>query len=163
MLNTLTLRNAAIAIAAIALATIIGAWIFEYLGFAPCPLCLQQRWPYYAGIPLAIAVALIAASNRRLAQAGLVVVALLWLGSAAFGAYHAGVEWKLWPGPGTCAGELTGGLPDLSQPVVACEEAAIRILGLSLAGWNAIVSLVLAAIAIAGASHHGSSSVSQYR
>jgi disulfide bond formation protein DsbB len=71
-----------------------------------------------------------------------------------FGAYHAGVEWKWWPGPTTCAGEIGGGsvLPDLTNdPVIGCEEAALRILGLSLAGWNALISAGLALVAISGA------------
>jgi disulfide bond formation protein DsbB len=162
MLNTLSLRNAALAVAAIATATIAGAWIFEYLGYAPCPLCLQQRWAYYAGIPLALVVAAITPAKPGAARAGFVLLGLLWIGSAAFGAYHAGVEWKLWAGPDTCGGGgLTGGLPDLSKPVVACDAAAIRIFGLSLAGWNAVISLAMAGIALKGARDHGSSSVSQ--
>ena len=161
MLKNLSTRNAALLVLAIATATIAGAWIFEYLGYAPCPLCLKQRWAYYAGIPLALAVAAIATGNRNAAKAGLVLLALLWIGSAGFGAYHAGVEWKFWPGPGTCGGDLSGLLPDLSKKVIACDEAAIRIFGLSLAGWNAVISLAMAAIALAGARHQGSSSVSQ--
>jgi disulfide bond formation protein DsbB len=161
MLNTISARNAALTVAAIAAATIAGAWIFEFLGYAPCPLCLKQRWVYYAGIPLALVVAAIASASAKAAKAGLVLLGLLWIGSSAFGVYHAGVEWKFWPGPDTCGGGLTGLLPDLSKPVVACDEAAIRILGLSLAGWNAVISLAMAAIALVGARHQGSSSVSQ--
>ena len=161
MLNTLSVRNAALAIFIIATATIAGAWIFEYLGYAPCPLCLKQRWAYYAGIPLALVIAAIAPASSRTARAGLVLIGLLWIGSAVFGAYHAGVEWKFWPGPDTCGGSLTGILPDLSKPVVACDAAAIRIFGLSLAGWNAVISLAMAAVALVGARHQGSSSVSQ--
>ena len=161
MLNTLSVRNAALAVFVIAMATIAGAWIFEYLGYAPCPLCLKQRLLYYAGIPLALAVAAIAPASPRTARAGLVLIGLLWIGSAVFGAYHAGVEWKFWPGPNTCVGSLTGILPDLSKPVVACDQAAIRIFGLSLAGGNAVISLAMAGIALAGTRHQGSSSVSQ--
>lgn len=161
MLNTLSARNAALAVAAIATATIAGAWIFEYFGYAPCPLCLKQRWAYYAGIPPALVIAAIAPANDRAARAGLVLLGLLWIGSAGFGVYHAGVEWKFWPGPDTCGGDLSGLLPDLSKKVIACDEAAIRIFGLSLAGWNAVISLAMAVIALAGARHQGSSSVSQ--
>ncbi|MGQ0484638.1 MAG: disulfide bond formation protein B [Hyphomicrobiales bacterium] len=161
MLNNLSARNAAMAVAAIAAATIAGAWIFEYLGYAPCPLCLQQRWAYYAGIPLALVIAAMAPAKAGAARAGLVLLGLLWIGSAVFGAYHAGVEWKFWPGPDTCGGAMTGLLPDLSKPVVGCDEAAIRIFGLSLAGWNAVISLAMAAMALAGARDQGSSSVSQ--
>jgi len=163
MLTTLTAQRAAFLIFAVALVTILGAWVFEYAGFAPCELCLLQRWAYYAGVPLALAVALAAPASPGLARAGLVLLAVLWLGSMAFGIYHAGVEWKFWPGPSTCTGTvgLSGGLPDLSRPVVLCDSPAIRILGLSLAGWNAVISLALALVALAGLRAQGSSSVSQ--
>jgi disulfide bond formation protein DsbB len=163
MLTTLTAQRAAFLIFAVALVTILGAWVFEYAGFAPCELCLLQRWAYYAGVPLALAVALAAPASPGLARTGLVLLAVLWLGSMAFGIYHAGVEWKFWPGPSTCTGTggLSGGLPDLSRPVVLCDSPAIRILGLSLAGWNAVISLALALVALAGLRAQGSSSVSQ--
>jgi disulfide bond formation protein DsbB len=163
MLNQLTPQRAALLIFSVSLATIVGAWIFEYLGYAPCELCLKQRWAYYAGVPLALTVMLIAPSQRSLAQAGLVLLAALWLGSMVFGVYHSGVEWKWWPGPSTCSAQagFSGGLPDLSAPVVLCDTPAIRILGLSLAGWNAVISLALALLAVAGLRRQGSSSVSQ--
>lgn len=165
MLSSLTPQRAAILIFGAALATIVGAWIFEYFGYAPCELCLLQRWAYYAGVPLAIAVALVAPRNEGLARTGLVLLVLLWLGSMVFGIYHSGVEWKWWPGPTTCTsqGSFSGGLPDLSAPVVLCDTPAIRILGLSLAGWNGVISLGLALLALAGLRSQGSSSVSQYR
>jgi disulfide bond formation protein DsbB len=81
-----------------------------------------------------------------------------------FGIYHSGVEWKWWPGPATCTAQagFTGGLPDLSKPAVLCDTPAIRIFGLSLAGWNAVISLGLALVAFAGWRRaQGSSSVSQ--
>lgn len=163
MLNTLTPQRAAAVILIITLATIAGALIFEYLGYAPCDLCLKQRWAYYAGVPLAIIVAVLAPIHQGLARAGLGALALLWFASMIFGIYHSGVEWKWWAGPATCAAQagFSGGLPDLSAPVVLCDTPAIRILGLSLAGWNAVISLTLALIALAGVKRQGSSSVSQ--
>lgn len=164
MLNSLTPLRAALLLFAVALATIVGAWIFEYFGYAPCELCLMQRWAYYAGVPLALIVALIAPRNAGAARAGLALLAVLWLGSMVFGIYHSGVEWKWWPGPVTCTAQagFTGSvLPDLSKPLVLCDTPAIRILGLSLAGWNAVISLALALVAIAGLRSQGSSSVSQ--
>ena len=163
MLSHLTPQRAGLLLFAITLATIAGAWIFELLGYAPCELCLMQRWAYYAGLPLALAVALLAPRMEGLARAGLAVLALLWLGSMVFGIYHAGVEWKWWLGPSTCGSQagFSGGLPDLGKPVILCDTAAIRILGLSLAGWNAVVSLGLALLALAGLRSQGSSSVSQ--
>lgn len=165
MLNNLTPQRAALLIFAVALATILGAWIFEYLGYAPCELCLKQRWAYYIGVPLALAIALLAPRNPAAARIGLVLLALLWLGSMVFGIYHAGVEWKFWAGPTTCTAlaGFSGGLPDLSKPAVLCDTPAIRILGLSLAGWNAVISLGLALLAAAALRRQGSSSVSQYK
>jgi disulfide bond formation protein DsbB len=163
MLSNLTPRRAALLIFAVALGTIVGAWIFEYLGYAPCELCLWQRWSYYAAIPVALLVALAAPRQPELARAGLGLLAVLWLGSMVFGVYHAGVEWKWWLGPSTCGSQagFSGGIPDLGAPVILCDTAAIRILGLSLAGWNAVISLGLALVAIAGLRRQGSSSVSQ--
>jgi disulfide bond formation protein DsbB len=153
MLNRLTARNAALFIFIVSLLTIVGAWIFQWAGYAPCPLCLKQRWAYYAVVPLSLVLALAAGSgNRSIVRAGLVLVGLLMLASMVFGIYHAGIEWTWWPGPGTCEGTLTGGLPKLgNEPVVSCDEAALRILGLSLAGWNAVISCVLAIVALVGA------------
>jgi len=165
MLTQLSPQRAALLIFLVALATIAGAWVFEYYGYAPCELCLKQRWAYYAGVPLALVVALLAPRNPGLARTGLTLLALLWFASMAFGIYHSGVEWKWWAGPATCtaqAGFTGGGLPDLSKPAVLCDTPALRILGLSLAGWNAVISLGLALIALAGLRRaQGSSSVSQ--
>jgi disulfide bond formation protein DsbB len=163
MLSSLTPRRAALVIFSIALATLAGAWVFEYLGYAPCELCLWQRWAYYAAIPFSLLVALAAPRQPRLARVGLGVLAAVWLGSMAFGIYHAGVEWKWWLGPSTCGSQpgFSGGLPDLGAPVILCDTAAIRIFGLSLAGWNALISLGLALVAVAGLKSQGSSSVSQ--
>ncbi|HUR43347.1 MAG TPA: disulfide bond formation protein B [Aestuariivirga sp.] len=149
----MTPQRAALLVFAAATATLFGAWLFEYFGYAPCELCLKQRWAYYAAIPLSLMLALAARNNSPLARNGLYLLALIMFGSAIFGAYHAGVEWTWWPGPGTCSGDggLSGGLPDLNKPVVMCDEPAIRILGLSLAGWNALISLALAIVALKGA------------
>lgn len=163
MLKRISPRSAALLVLAGTLATLIGAWIFEYLGYAPCELCLLQRWAYYAALPLAVLAAMSTPNRPVLARSWLGVLALLWLGSTAFGVYHAGVEWKWWLGPSTCGNQadFSGGLPDLGKPVILCDTAAIRILGLSLAGWNALISLGLALVSIAGMRAQGSSSVSQ--
>ena len=161
MLNTQSPVKSLGLILIIALATILGAWVFEYFGYAPCELCLKQRWAYYAAIPLAAALLVVPSTQTR--RYGLFLLCLLWVGSMIFGIYHSGVEWKWWPGPDTCTGTggLSTGLPDLTKPVVMCDEPAIRILGLSLAGWNAVISLFLAIVAWLGAKVQGSSSVSQ--
>lgn len=156
----LTLPKAALAILVLAFATIAGAWIFEAFGYLPCELCLKQRWAYYAGVPLAaVTVALAWQGPVSLARLGLYALALVFLGSTAFGVYHAGVEWGFWPGPTGCTGSVGGAARDMNDfmnqlqttHVVRCDAVAIRILGLSLAGWNAVISAVIAALALVGA------------
>ena len=148
-------RAAALFAGLTALVVIAAALVLEHgFGYAPCPLCLQQRWPYYIGVPCAF---LLAGLAGRLPPrvTGLLLVALagLFAWGMALGIYHAGAEWKFWPGPSTCGGSLGDGLPTLTNdPVVRCDEAAIRILGLSLAGWNAVICAALAAVALRGAS-----------
>jgi disulfide bond formation protein DsbB len=149
--------RAAAAVFLIAAATIGGAWAFQAAGYPPCELCLKQRYAYYAGVPLAALVALLAAYHepRALVATGLALLALVFAASAVFGAYHAGVEWGFWPGPSGCTGEIAHSSQSLlaqldTIKVVRCDAAALRILGLSLAGWNALISLALAALAAAG-------------
>jgi disulfide bond formation protein DsbB len=161
----LTVHRAVLAVFAVSLATIAGAWGFELAGYPPCPLCHMQRWAYYTVIPLTLVLFLVM-NKTGLVRAGLVVCGLVMLAGGALGAYHAGVEWGFWPGPQSCAGGagLSGGLPDLDKArVIRCDEAQLRILGLSFAGWNVVVSAFIAAIAFAGAGSrdHGSSSLSQ--
>lgn len=150
MLNQITPLRAVSIILVVSLLTIGGAWVFEYAGYLPCELCLKQRWAYYGIIPFALILLAAGRGQPGFLRAGLVVLTLAWLGSMAFGIFHSGVEWGWWPGPSSCTGTggFTGGLPDLSKPVVMCDKPAIRILGLSLAGWNAIISLAMAALAM---------------
>jgi disulfide bond formation protein DsbB len=135
-----------------AIAVILTALAFEHLGgYVPCPLCLQQRYAYYAGIPaLFLALVLLSSGHTKAAAAVFLAVGLAFLANAALGGYHAGAEWKFWPGPDTCGAAQplsAGGLfKDLATTrVIRCDEAAWRLLGLSLAGWNVITSLCLAA------------------
>ncbi|MGL4810379.1 MAG: disulfide bond formation protein B [Beijerinckiaceae bacterium] len=143
----------------VAFATIAGAWIFEWLGYAPCKLCLQQRYAYYAALPLALLATWLAVKRSSVAAALLALVALIFVGSALFGAWHAGIEWGYWAGPADCAPARPtalgagGGLLQQMQTtrVISCTEPALRIFGLSLAGWNAVISSALAALALHGA------------
>jgi disulfide bond formation protein DsbB len=150
-------RQAALAILLASAATIAGALAFEHgWGLVPCKLCLQQRYPYYVAMPLAALAALLPAAWARI---GLLGLAAIFLVGAALGTYHAGAEWGFWLGPNDCGGG-TGAAPGavgdfLSQlestRVVSCTEAAWRFLGLSLAGWNVLISLGLMALALAAA------------
>jgi disulfide bond formation protein DsbB len=144
----LSRTNTAWFVAASLALILVGAWIFEAADYPPCELCLMQRWAYYVGTPFAAFMAL---AQPRWIKGGLLLLAVMLAANAVFGVYHAGVEWKWWDGPATCSsgslGALTDGLPNLSKPGVMCNEAALRILGLSLAGWNAIICTVLGLLA----------------
>jgi disulfide bond formation protein DsbB len=151
---------AALALFVVSLGTLLGAWYFQFVvGLAPCPLCLDQRIPYYITIPLSLLLAIAARARlpHRLVAAGFAVILVTTLCGAALGAYHAGVEWRFWPGPADCTGPLAdlrsgGSLFDQLNGVhvVRCDEAAWRFLGISLAGYNALISLAMATIAAAG-------------
>jgi len=157
-LSRFTQLQVALVIFLIAAATLGGAWIFQLNGYAPCELCLKQRIPYYIGIPLAAITALAAARRQHtLLLPDFIGLALLFGFSTLFGAYHAGVEWGFWQGPSDCTGSLTqaDSVADFLKQlqtvkVVRCDAVAIRILGLSLAGWNAVISAGLFGLAILG-------------
>ena len=151
---------AAAVVAVVGAATIGGFFFFQYvLGYPPCPLCLEQRHPYYFGVPLAALLWLGAGygASRKVMMLGFLAIAAAMLWGAGLAVYHAGVEWKFWPGPQDCSGPISalGSAGDLMKSlqsirVVRCDEAAWRFLGLSLAGYNVLVSLGLAAVAAWG-------------
>ena len=141
---------------------ILSALGFEHIGhYVPCALCLMQRWPYYVGIPIGILAVLSSAMNAppAVTRSLLLLAGLSMLVSSGLGVYHAGVEWKFWEGPATCATSadaITKNAGDLladinTQHGPSCTDASLRVLGLSFAGWNVITSLVLAGIAAFGA------------
>ncbi|MBW7973979.1 disulfide bond formation protein B [Bradyrhizobium sp. BR 10289] len=148
--------TAALLVTLIAAATIAGAWFFQLvLGIVPCPLCLEQRYAYYLAIPLGLLIALAARSGapRPLLLAGLAILALATLANAGLGTYHSGVEWGFWKGPTDCSGPVVnlGSAADLlskldTVKVVRCDEVQWRFLGLSLAGYNVLISLLMAAL-----------------
>ena len=148
---------AASAVGLVAAATLAGAWFFQLvLDILPCPLCLEQRYAYYVAVPLAALVAIAAAKRapRAALVGGLALLALAALGNAALGGYHAGVEWGFWPGPNDCSGPVVslGSAGSLLQrldtvKVIRCDEVQFRFLGISLAGYNVLISLLMAAIA----------------
>jgi disulfide bond formation protein DsbB len=140
----------------LAVLAIAGAWFSQLVGgLVPCELCLEQRVAYYWGVPL---LALILVFWNRLPltvwYVATVIGVLIFVWSLYMGGYHAGVEWGFWPGPTACTG--TGGamtFDDLSNidaaHVVPCDVVQFRFLGLSLAGYNALVSLVIVALLVA--------------
>jgi disulfide bond formation protein DsbB len=144
----------------VAIFAILTALGFQYIGgYVPCMLCLIERYAYYAGIPvLFLALVLTAGGYHRSAAVLFFLVALAFLANAGLGVYHAGAEWKFWPGPTTCGGgeSLTTSagnlLNDLQHiKVIKCDEAAGRFLGISFAGWNVVASALLMIMAFVAA------------
>ena len=140
-------ERVAIVAGIVALALIFGALGFQYLGnLPPCEMCHWQRWPHIAAATIGIVGGVMIASGRfdsRLALPLASVVLILIGISGAIGAYQAGIEWGLLPGPTACTGTrfvITGSL-DINHPVVRCDIAAFRLFGISLAGYNALISL----------------------
>ncbi len=135
------------------LALLIAAFAFQALGYAPCKLCLWQRWPHGAAIALGGAV-LILGPMLLLGVLG----ALSMLITAGIGAYHSGVERGYWEGPSSCtgSGDALQGLSgadllstDAPNTIVMCDEVAWAFAGLSMASWNMVFSLVLMSLWIA--------------
>lgn len=131
-------------------ALLIAALGFQAAGYAPCELCILQRWPHVAAVVIA---ALIWWTGR---VRGLAVLGMVAAGVAmGLAVYHTGVELSLWQGPTHCSGTI-GNLATMSAeelmtrlqsaPVVRCDEVAWRFLGLSMAAWNAVFSAVLAVV-----------------
>ena len=152
--------TASLAVTLIATATIAGAWFFQLvLEILPCPLCLEQRYAYYLAIPLGALTVLAAKSGapRALLLAGLAILCLAALANVGLGIYHSGVEWGFWKGPTDCTGPVVnlGSAKDLlsrldTVKVIRCDEVQWRFLGLSLAGYNVLISLLMAVVAAWG-------------
>lgn len=151
--------GAAAFIALVGLMTIGGFFFFQYvLGYPPCPLCLEQRKAFYVAVPLAALLLLGAGygASRKVLLLGFAVIVLVMFWNASLSAYHAGIEWKFWPGPTDCSGPIDklgqGSLLNRLQNIhiVRCDEAAWRLFGISLAGYDVLVSLILTAAAAFG-------------
>lgn len=133
-------------------ALLAGAFIFQAIGYAPCKMCLWQRWPHAAAV--VIGAGFLAFGGRALIYLGALAAAV----TSALGLYHTGVERNWWEGPTTCtSGSIEGVDPEalleqiLAAPVVRCDEVAWQLMGLSMASWNALASLILVFIWIAAA------------
>jgi disulfide bond formation protein DsbB len=135
-------------------AVVVAALGFQVIGgLAPCELCLYERWPYYA----AIVVALLGSAGVVGPRPVLGIAALLFGAGAALAFYHVGVEEHWFAGPTACTGSVGGAasIEELKRQLLArqpvnCDEAAWRLFGVSLAGWNLLASLTLLAFSVAG-------------
>ena len=150
----MTRQTLALLAAAGSAGLLLGALAFQYLGgLAPCVLCIWQRWPHLAAVLIGLLA--LTLGLRLLAWLG----ALAALTSAAIGVFHVGVEQKWWEGLASCtAGSIDGiSTADLLNPavdvaaVVRCDAIAWQMFGLSMAGWNVVISVALALIWISAA------------
>ena len=132
-------------------ALLLGALAFQYLGgLAPCPLCIWQRWPHGIAIALAVLGATILWRYHRLVAA---LGALAMLAGAGIAVFHTGVERAWWKGLDTCsAPDISGASAEalldqiMNAPLIRCDEVAWEFLSLSMASWNALLSLGLAVL-----------------
>jgi disulfide bond formation protein DsbB len=134
-------------------AILLGAFAFQHIGgMPPCKLCLWQRWPH--AVAALIGVIIILTGKIQLAWLG----ALASLSTATIGVYHVGVEQGWWEGPTSCTSSGVSNMSSedllnqiLAAPLVRCDDIAWQMVGISMAGWNAILSLALAALWVVAA------------
>ena len=133
----------------VSVCVVIFVHYLEYIGFTPCQLCIYQRWPWY----LIIFLSLISIFyNKKVYPYNKFIIFMIFVSSAAYAGWHAGIEWAFWEGPTTCAtgtnkieshNNLLENIQNI-QSFVSCSEAGFRFLGISLAGYNFISSLIMA-------------------
>lgn len=153
-------RFVALAISAAMLAT---AHAFQtFGGLAPCELCLKQRTVYWVamGVSAAAMIVVRLPGGPRWREATCWLLALVFLASVGVAGYHAGVEWKFWPGPASCSGGGHVSMADLKAllngagvKMPQCDQPAWVFLGVSMAGWNALASVVFTGLSVAAAMH----------
>ena len=136
------------------LATILGALGSQFIGgLQPCELCLEQRLPYYWGLPL-LALVLVLWNRLPLPvwYLAMTIVTALFAWGAYLGGFHSGVEWGFWPGPTACTGvgnDLSMDMLNDLKPVIGCDVVQFRFLGISLAGYNALISAAIVVLLVA--------------
>lgn len=152
--HLMTVNYALLTCAIISSCLLLGAFFFEYVGgLAPCKMCIWQRWAHAILIFIALSSFLLPLKIRT--KLALLLVFFAALTSALIAGFHAGVEWQLWDGPSGCTAPLAGDsnmalLVDqlLATPVVRCDEVPWSLFGISMAGWNGVLSLDIAGFAL---------------
>lgn len=138
-------------------AILAAAFAFQYLGgLAPCVLCLWQRFPY--GIVIVLAAVAFALNSQRWTAALMTLCGIVLVAGAGIAFYHVGVEQHWWQGTAACGSALTPAATIdelrerlLAQPVVRCDEISWSLFGVSMAGYNFMLSAALAAFALTAA------------
>jgi disulfide bond formation protein DsbB len=152
-MTNLSARNLIILAGAGSFGLLGGAFIFQALGYAPCAMCIWQRWPHAAAILLGVIGAVVPSAVIALFGAGAALT------TGIIGVYHTGVERDWWEGPSSCTGAgdgiagLSGGdlLATTGPKLILCDQVSWEFLTLSMPSWNALFSFVLAAVWIAAA------------
>ena len=131
-----------------------GAYISQYaFGLFPCEICWWQRYPHFVALVLALVAAFAPVRQTGLRRAAIVLAALAILASGLIGGFHAGVEYGWWDGITGCASNVASGGNALDNimnaPLVRCDVAPWSLLGISLAGWNFIISAAAACAILA--------------
>jgi len=144
------LSRARLAAILLPVALLGGAIGSQYLGgLHPCEMCMWQRWPHLAAIGAALA-AIVLRRNPPMSATFTALAALAILTSGAIGAYHAGVEYGWWEGFTTCTtirpvgGDMLEAI--MNAPLIRCDQAPWTLAGISLAGFNALLSIAGAAL-----------------
>lgn len=155
---TLIDRHAPLILLVASTAILAAAYAFEHLGgLAPCELCWWQRYVLMAAIPVAALALLLHRRRPNVAAAVLLLLGVIFLCGTVIAGYHVGVELKWWQGPTACSATALGDDLDamfrnlMAAPVVRCDEAAWSLFGISMAGYNLALSVVLMALALRAA------------
>lgn len=150
----------ALPLLALAAAVMVGGALVSQYGFGlqPCVLCLYQRWSYYIIVPLALIAWPLTSGRPGLRRVILGLIGLIFLAGAGVALFHVGVEAHWWPGTAECGGNLPSAdsLDALRSQLLAtkparCDEPALVVLGLSMAGWNMLAALALALVSFGAA------------
>jgi disulfide bond formation protein DsbB len=132
-------------------ALLAGAFIFQLMGYAPCKMCMWQRWPHATAVVIGVFAVAVSRHQKVFAVLG----ALAATTTAVIGVYHTGVERKWWEGPSSCTGSGALNTNDLLSTdiatIVMCNDVVWSLLGLSMASYNALISFALAALWIVAA------------
>lgn len=146
----------ALIVLVISAATLGTAYTSQYVGgLDPCQLCLYQRWPWWGALAIA-ALALVPALTGKAQRLLVLLAGIVLLGGAVLAFYHAGVEYKWWPGPSSCgAGTIPSSFAEMqksmSKPIVPCDTPAWTLFGISMAGYNGLMSLAIGLFAVKAA------------
>lgn len=147
-LHALFERNAPLLFLLVSAALLLTVYLFQHLGgLQPCPLCVAQRYPHFAVLGLSVAAVFASRRSPPLYAVFVAVIALAFLVGAGYAAFHVGVEGGYF-GSGCAATGPASSIEDLrarleAAPLVRCDEVAWTLFGVSMAGWNGIVSVVL--------------------